>query len=138
MLEEILHTLKNWFDVVRLYGSFDIQQGKIYHSGEPIDFREGQYYRIIGSVYNDGLHQSYDAIQDEHIQDGSVWILAIPPRILKLADEITAWQTKNGAPGQFQSESFAGYSYTRATNKDGSAVTWEDAFRTQLRQWRKL
>ena len=39
---------------------------------------------------------------------------------------------------EFNSESFGGYSYTRATNSDGLPLTWRDVFRKRLNPWRKL
>ena len=56
MLTEICAELRNWFvvpDGVHI-GTYTISGGSI----APLDFlQEGQYFRIIGSVFNDGVHQ---------------------------------------------------------------------------------
>ena len=72
---------------------------------------------------------------------GEIWALAVPGAVIDLAVEIEAWETKNGAvsTGPYQSESFGGYSYTKATDaQTGGAVTWQSAFRSRLNQWRKI
>lgn len=51
----------------------------------------GQYYRIVGSKYNDGLHKNGEKLVDEEFF-GDIWMLDIPPALVKLADEIAAWQ----------------------------------------------
>ena len=72
---------------------------------------------------------------------GAIWALAIPPAVVDLADEIQKWQEKNGevASSPFSSESFGGYSYSKATDEEtGGAVTWQSAFKRQLSAWRKI
>ena len=106
----------------------------------------GQYYRIIGSVFNDGLHQrdcENDPLTDEGFT-GSVWPLAIPRAVLSLAEEIKNWQDTYGASAisPFVSESFSGYSYTKssggASGASSNAVTdWRTVFSTRLNRWRK-
>ena len=140
MLEQVLMHLNNWFLVPGGIheGTYTIEDG-----GITLPFlTNGQYFRICGSVFNDGLHQypSGDLINETF--DGSVWALAIPRAIIELALEIEAWETKNGAVanGPYQSENLFGqYSYTKATDaKTGGAVTWQTAFRSRLSEWRKL
>lgn len=137
MLTELCGHLRNWFDRERYAGTFTVENGSI-----ALPFlHEGQYFRIIGSTFNDGVHQ-YPAygLTDETF-DGAVWALAIPPSVLALDAEIEAWQAKNGdaSTSPYSSESFGGYSYSRATDAaTGGAVTWQSAFRSRLNQWRKL
>ena len=61
MLEAVLTHLRNWFPVRCDAGTFTIA------SGIPdVDFlKPGQYYRIRGSVFSDGLHvyQSGETLQ---------------------------------------------------------------------------
>ena len=102
---------------------------------------DGQYFRICGSVFNDGLHQ-YNVLDlvDETFT-GTIWALAIPKAVIELADEIQKWQEKNGeaSVSPYQSESFGGYSYSKATDAEtGGAVTWQSAFKQQLSAWRKI
>ena len=60
--------------------------------------------------------------------------------MVQLADEIAAWEQKNGAAaaGPYTSESFGGYSYTRAAASDGRPLGWQDVFSARLSRWRKV
>lgn len=139
MLEKILLHLRNWFAVDGgvHFGTYTVEEGCI----ELPFLQDGQYFRIVGSVFNDGVHKYPGTnLKPERFQ-GAIWALAIPREVLELCDEITAWQEKNGeaAIGPYQSESFGGYSYTKATDAvTGGVVTWQTAFRNRLNQWRKL
>ena len=134
MLESVLHYLHNWFLVAVYDDLYTIKDGSI----ELPFLQSGQYFRIVGSVLNDGVY-NYPAenLKDEEFT-GSIWALAVPPAVLSLVEEITAWQAKNGAYGPYTSESFGGYSYTKATNSSGVAVGCQDLFKPQLSPWRKL
>ena len=139
MLEAVLIHLKNWFVVpsgVR-YGMYTIKDNTL-----KLDYlQNGQYYRICGSVFNDGLHKYGDVDLQNETFTGTVWALAVPKRIVELSEEIEAWQNKNGdvINSPFTSESFGGYSYTKATDtKTGSPATWESVFRVQLNPYRKM
>jgi hypothetical protein len=134
MLEQVLLYLNNWFEVAEYSGEFSIEDGSI-----TLPFlATGQYFRIVGSVFNDGLRQyPADDLTDETFT-GSVWALAVPPVVVSLTDEMTTWQEKNGVSGPYQSESFGGYTYNRATGENGGIMTVWDAFKTRLAAWRKL
>ena len=139
MLEQVLMNIRNWFPVKGgIYsGTFTIKDG-----GITLPFlADGQYFRICGSVFNDGLHlyPATDLVDEEF--SGAIWALAIPPAVVDLADEIGAWQEKNGeaSASPYQSESFGGYSYSKATDSaSGGAVTWQSVFKRQLNAWRKI
>ena len=139
MLEKVLMNIRNWFPVKGgIYsGTFTIKDG-----GITLPFlANGQYFRIIGSVFNDGLHQypATDLVDEEF--SGAIWALAIPAAVVDLADDISKWQDKNGeaSTSPYQSESFGGYSYSKATDAEtGGAVTWQSAFKKQLSAWRKI
>ena len=139
MLEQVLMHLKNWFLVPGGIheGTYTIEDG-----GITLPFlANGQYFRICGSVFNDGLHQYPASDLKAETFDGAVWALAVPQAVIDLATEIEAWQTKNGdaSTSPYQSESFGGYSYSKATDSaSGGAVTWQSAFRSRLNAWRKL
>ena len=139
MLEQVLMNIRNWFPVKGGIhsGTFTIKDGSI-----TLPFLlTNQYFRIVGSVFNDGLHQ-YPAVDlTDETFTGSVWALAVPKAVIDLADEIQKWQEKNGAASisPYQSESFGGYSYSKATDAEtGGAVTWQSAFKRQLSVWRKI
>lgn len=137
MLTELCQELRNWFDVDRHYGDFEIVDGAL-----SVSFlQSGQYFRIIGSVFNDGVHQYPDATLNDETFSGSVWALAIPAEVVNLSNEMAAWETQYGASAAspYQSESFGGYSYSKASGSSGSgtASVW-DVFRARLNQWRKI
>ena len=139
MLEQDLMHLKNWFLVPGGIheGTYTIEDG-----GITLPFLEnGQYFRICGSVFNDGLHQYPASDLKEETFDGTVWALAVPQAVIDLSTEIESWQTKNGdaSVSPYQSESFGGYQYSKATDSaSGGAVTWQSAFRSRMNAWRKL
>ena len=72
--------------------------------------------------------------------DGSVWPMNVPAEVRCLAAEIDEYRHTHDddKTPEFNSESFGGYSYTRATNSDGLPLTWRDVFRKRLNPWRKL
>lgn len=120
MLEQILMKLNNWFrvrdDEDGIHpGTYTIEDGSI-----ALPFlADGQYFRIMGSVFNDGLYrygQDMEALTDETF-DGTIWALAIPKAVTEAAVEAEAWLAKNEAvvSGIYSSESFGGYSYTKDT-----------------------
>ena len=135
MLEQILSHLNNWFLVPN--GVFQDRYTVVDGTIELPFLRPGQYFRIIGSVFNDGLHQyPADGLTDETF-DGAVWALAIPRAVQDLSGEIKAWAEKN-QPSAYTSESFGGYSYSKATGANGAPLQWQDVFRSQLNPYRKI
>lgn len=144
MLEQVLAHLRNWFVVPGgiITGAFVAENGGLSRlCVAELPIKEGQYYRILGSVFNDGLYQHPAANLTNEAFDGCLWVLAVPKAVVDLAAEIEAWQTKNGdaAASPYASESFGGYSYTRATDAaTGGAVTWQTAFKDRLDRWRKI
>ena len=138
MLEQVLRHLSNWFLVEIHEGTFTVENGSI-----ALPFLlTNQYFRIVGSVLNDGLHQ-YPAVDlTDETFTGSVWALAVPKAVIELSVEIEAWQEKNGeaVASPYQSESFGGYSYTKrsAGIDSGTLNGWQDAFRGRLNDWRKI
>ena len=138
MLEQVLMNIRNWFPVKGGIhsGTFTIKDG-----GITLPFlADGQYLRICGSVFNDGLHQYNVLDLTDETFTGTIWALAIPKAVIELADEMEAWQKKNGeaASGIYQSESFGGYQYSKQTASDGGQVNVWSVFRKRLNQWRKL
>lgn len=137
MLEAVLQNLNNWFERDRLAGWFRIEGGAL---ALPDGFLlDGQFFRIKGSVFNDGLHQWPAVDLRDETFTGVVTDLAVPKAVQELAEEIAQWQADNGKAAQspLQSESFGGYAYTKASGANGS-LTWQDVFRSQLNRWRKL
>lgn len=137
MLTEILAYLRNDFVVGTHKGTFEIVGGNI----APLDFLiPNQYFRIVGSVLNDGVYCYGDTLEllDETFK-GEIWALAIPPDLLKIADEIADFMASDEAkPSAYTAESFDGYSYSKATDSDGVGVSWQAVFGKRLRRWRKI
>lgn len=145
MLEQVLTEIHNWFRVRDSADGIYRESFVIENGGLTLPFlREGQYFRILGSMFNDGLHRygpDMESLTDETF-DGTVWALAVPKTVVELAGEISDWQKKYGeiTASPYSSESFGGYSYTKSggANENGGAGGWQAAFRTRLNPYRKL
>lgn len=148
MLTELCAELHNWFKQKIYFGSITIDSDGVTVGGVPLSdyLQTGQYFRIVGSVFNDGVHQyGSDCLSPERDFDGAVWAMAIPPEVIKLSDDIDEWNTahKTALNSPYQSESFGGYSYSMKSGSGGTggsstSYTWRDQFAAQLRKWRKL
>lgn len=159
ILTEMCQYLRNWFDRNQghWHGTFKIENGEIVSfdpryvwGNEPFSLKDGQYFRIIDSTFNDGVHKypASDLVDEEFM--GSVWAMAVPPSVIALADEIETWINKylgvdSQAMSPYNSESFGGYSYSKGSGAIGSKntsggneVTWQSAFASRLNQWRKI
>lgn len=141
MLEQILDFIHNYFEKEIHIGKFKIESGSLVGTDYLLP---EQYYRIRGSVFNDGIHQnmSTDILKDEEF-DGEVWALAIPPAVQSLAADIENYMNEYGSAinGPFQSESFGGYSYSKGSGTDnhGNDVnSWQSKFAPRLNHWRKI
>lgn len=135
--EKVMGSINNWFETSLTSGRFKIDGGKLVGAEDFI--AEGQYFRIVGSMFNDGLHlQPDDGLKDEEFE-GNVWGLAIPSAFESVVSDIADYMVKEKkTTGPYVSESFGGYSYTKATWKRGAPATWKDVFRHELNQWRRL
>lgn len=141
MLTNICADIKNYFLTNREQdihpGQYVIEDGTI----ELPFITNGQYFRIAGSRLNDGVYQyPVTGLHDESWA-GTIWAMSIPPAFLDLVDEIEDWVEKNGdsLSGPYTSESFAGYSYSKATSRSGAGgFTWQDQFATRLNPYRRL
>lgn len=145
MLTELCQELRNWFDKERHYGTFTIENGNIV-----ADFLQpGQYFRIVGSIFSDGVYQYPTEDRPDETFNGAVWALAIPKEVLQLDEEIDAWRAKyedvsSPAMSPFTSESlFTDYSYSKGgsanSSSGGSAtVSWKNAFKSRLKDYRRF
>lgn len=138
ILTELCAELRNWFVVpngVHIQ-TYTISGGSI----APLDFlQEGQYFRIIGSVFNDGVHQYPASDLTDEVFNGAVWSMAVPQAIINLAAKIKEYNDDpNNAPSGIVSESVGGHSVSRATNTRGVVAGWRSVFAEDLNKWRKL
>lgn len=144
MLYELCLELHNFFETAIYIGEVTISNNAV----TPDLVETNQYFRIVGSVFNDGVYKKGDttlSLTDETYH-GGLWAMAVPKEVIALADEIKAWNDKYAGSGSvamspYQSESFGGYSYTKAsgsTDDSTSGANWQNAFKNRLNQWRKL
>ena len=142
MLTEICAELRNWFvvpDGVHVQ-TYTISGGSI----APLDFlQDGQYFRIIGSVFNDGVHQYPVPDLTDEVFNGAVWAMAVPPAVIALAadekdlkDRIKKFAEKELG---YASESYPnGYSYSNYTNLPIGIQQEIIDIERRKRKWRKL
>lgn len=139
-LSDVCKELNNYFPMKKYFGIITISDGAFSISEREVEIQDGQYFRIIGSVFNDGIYRYPAALKDEKPFDGAVWVLAIPQSVIYLSDRIDTWIEKYGdaVESPYQSESFGGYSYSKASGSDNSSVSWKSAFKKQLDVYRRM
>lgn len=147
MLTELCAEIRNYF--LRDYredihgGEFTVSNGCI----ESLSFlQDGQYYRIVGSVFNDGVHKYGEYDLTDETFSGAIWAMAVPPAVIALSQKIDDWVAANAdvLSSPFQSESFGGYAYAKGSGgRAGSsgyttAYTWRDHFAAELAPYRRI
>ena len=149
MLGEVCAFVHNYFLIHAYTGELTISGGTI-----PVELLDGQRFRIRGSALNDGIYTYHtDGIKNDDddtaspLADetfvGSIEAMGVPQAFLRLVKEIGDWVTANSAAltSPYTSESFGGYSYTKATGSGanaGGVLGWQDVFRTKLTAYRKI
>jgi len=146
-LTEVCAYIKNYFlngDKAVNSGTFTIISGTA-----PLDtLLPDQYFRIVGSVLNDGVWQN-NAKDLENLRaeefNGEIWSMSVPRDFESLCDDISAWRQVNEAAtspnmSPFQSESFGGYSYSKggSSANGSSAATWQAQFSGRLNTYRRI
>lgn len=140
-INDFCEEVNNYFEQTRIFGKFEITDGNI--DLNKYDIQEGQYIRIVGSVFNDGVHKypipPNETLVDEMF-DGSVWAMAVPSSVIAQMGEINQWLQENQSTlnSPYQSESFGGYSYTLKTENAEGGLNWQTHFRKKLDRWRKV
>ena len=152
-MTELCSRIRNYFladysntDKYIFHGTYTVAGGQM----QALSFLvPGQYYRVIGSVFNDGVWQyqptgEAPAMTDETFT-GTIWAMSVPPAFLALAAEIEEWTVANADAlnSPYQSESFGGYSYSKVSGGgaggSGSAGwSWENQFAARLAPYRRL
>lgn len=131
MIDEICASLRNYFVAETVAGEFTVEGHRI-----ALPFLSaGQYFRISGSRFNDGVYRYGTVLHADETFSGTVQAMAVPPALEALAAEIEAWREKHADAVQspYQSESFGGYSYTKSAD-----ASWQAVFASRLKRWRKL
>ena len=148
-MTDLCKELNNWFVRSRYYGKFRITDGQIdlsdlVHDGS---LQVGQFFRICDSVFNDGVYQYPTSNLTDEVFEGAVWAMAVPPAVIALQAQINDWlnddDVQKALKSPYTSESFGGYSYTKASGKNSNsgqntAFTWQDMFANELNRWRKI
>lgn len=151
MLQQVCESIHNFFIQSPNPGTYTVEGGTI----SPLPaLIEGQRIWIVGSAMNDGVYtyhasgitndddtESADLVDE--IFNGSVCALAIPRDVIALSKEISDWVAANSEAlnSPYTSESFGGYSYTKATASGadaGGALTWQNQFKSRLNPYRKI
>jgi len=152
VLTEVCDFVHNYFEYAIYDGTFEIIGGTI--SLDSL-VANGQRFRIIGSALNDGIytyHTDGQIFNDDgnngvtlatETFTGRVVAMAVPATFLQIVNDIKEWQNKNKAvlESPYQSESFGGYSYTKASGSGsnaGGSLGWQDMFRSRLNAYRKI
>ena len=138
-LFELLCYLRNFFPGLHWqFTGEEITQNRLIIPG----LETGDFYLIEGSRRNNGIHEYGDADLRNEVYSGIVTEICVPAEVLAILEEINTWQEKNAEAVQspYQSESFGGYSYTKASSSysSGESVSWKTVFAPRLRQWRKI
>lgn len=134
MIDEICASLHNYFAVDIVPGEYTVNDGEI-----TLPFlAAGQFFRVVGSVFCDGVYRCGDKLPADETFGGAIWAMAIPPALEAIAAEIEEWKAKNAdvLASPYQSESFGGYSYSKGTGCD--SASWQGAFASRLNRWRKI
>lgn len=138
MIDQICREIKNYFVVDKIFDNFTIVDGNI-----DLSLQEGQYFRIVGSIFNDGVYKYGETLDliDETFE-GAIWTMAVPKQVIALSEEISQWILDNSVAlsTPYQSESFGGYSYSlkNGGQSDGNnELTWQSHFASRLNAWRK-
>ena len=152
LLEEVLWHIHNWFERDSIAASScTIDDGQL-PTSITSNLVEGQWYRVEGSILNDGLHLHPDTNLQDETFDGTITPLVIPKPLLRIVNEIQEWveltqEARNKAlASPYQSESFDGYSYSirgdLTSNSASGGPTglsgWQAVFATRLNPWRKI
>lgn len=144
MLTQICAELRNYFirgleDIH--HGHFSISDGKLSLSF----LQPGQYYRIIHSVFNDGVHKYGDGGLVDESFVGEVWAMAVPPAVVALSDDVKKWVEDNADAinSPFSSESYGNYSYSMngssyGSNNNQGGASWQNQFAQRLAPYRRL
>ena len=139
-MKEICDYIHNYFEKETIEGSFTIAGGTL----EAVTILENQYYRVQGSIFNDGIYKAPASNLTDETFEGVITLMAVPKDVLDVLTEATAWEIANQKvlDSPYQSESFGGYSYSKGASqrKDGSQArtSWRDVFGDRLNAYRKI
>lgn len=139
-IDTLCSELHNYFDDKRIIDDYTIENGRL----SLLFLVDGQYYRIVGSKFNDGVHVYHDpalendpdVLTDEEFH-GGIWPMSLPKSFILLCEKVKEYMTSDAAkPSPYLSENISGfYSYTKANAKDAE---WQTVFKSELDRFRKV
>lgn len=152
-MTEVCDYIHNYFGMTRKDAKFTISCGTV---NPEVELLEGQRFRIVGSVLNDGIY-TYHAVSifdDDDVEPvvlrdetftGAIIGMAVPDTVLRIVADIREWMNKYGEAvnSPYQTENVIGvYSYTKVGSNAGTKVneigSWQSKFRNRLNRWRKI
>jgi hypothetical protein len=142
VLTEVCEFLNNYFWRQKINVKLTIEDGTFTLP----TLKEGQYFRILGSTFNDGVHKYPATDLVDETFEGQIWSMAVPQTVIDLTADIKKWQDKYGAGDSeamspYSSESFGNYSYSKSTTGNNGSMyvgSWQDVFASRLNKWRRL
>lgn len=134
----------NYFEVEKYIGHIVISDGELQNFSDRL--QTNQYFRIVGSVFNDGVHEYPDNTLVNEQFDGAIWVMAVPPAALELLTKMQEWDIEYGNNADnyspYASESYHHYSRTfsiyTSSSGDIKRPTWQSVFKRELNKWRKI
>lgn len=139
-LTSMCRIVNNYFVKEKVSGMFELIPNVA-----PISLIENQYFRIVGSIMNDGVYQnnaeSLATLTAEEFQ-GEIWSMAVPRDFLALCEEIEAFNTKMNEIASkdngFTSENFDGYSYSKASSLSPALQQEWSNINSRLNNYRRI
>ncbi len=140
MLGEILRHNKKYFNTKQLIAEFEISDNAIDLKGEIVP-KVGQYV-LIQSDLNFAVCKVLSSTDTTFVLEGtlvddttkSICLLSVPPSLVSLAVDIASFNDANKGSA-LVSESFGGWSGTKATGKNGM-LTWQEKYADSLKPYR--
>jgi len=146
ILLPIMRECNNFFDVCSESGDFELNDGKIALKNI---YRVNQYIALTGSLLVDGIYQiiarhegiyTLTGADENERWNGLIFGLNIPGDFIRLCEDIDKFnKSKAGQLTGYTSENVLGaHSWSRATNKNGLPVQWQDVFQIRLRPFNRI
>ncbi len=141
-METLMAHLNNYFYKTGERGEFELIDGRVNVCGR---YSVGQYIKIEDSNGVDGVYkvktiEGNTLTLDEPLNEvfeGVIYGLAVPTSFVELVGRISEFKSKyQDTP--YTSESFGGYSYSKAQGRNGKPVSWCDVFDNELRPYKRL
>lgn len=134
--------LNNFFYQKGEKGEFEAIDGCIRVSQK---YKTGQFVKLesldgICGVYSVVSTDGVSITLDESLNgifEGVVYSLNVPKAFTQLHEEIEKFKINNKV-STFTSESFGGYSYSKATNGNGKPLGWQDVYADELKYYKRI